>query len=345
MAQRLTGFDEILEQQSAIDWLRSAWKRERLPHGLIFAGPAGVGKATTARALATLFLCDKPTDARPCGECPSCVAMSADVHPDFHLVYRQLRRLEKESVKARELAVDVIRQFLIAPANLKSTMGRGKVFLVEEADLMSTTAQNALLKTLEEPAGRTVIILLTDQPDALLPTIRSRCQVLRFALLDEKLVQTELHKRGHDKTAASAAARLAEGSLGVALRWLQDGVVDRARQLVAQLDGIIAAKSGDDLPHWFKEASDSYAEKQLERDPLASKDQATREGVATYLRIASNHLRRRLTQLEDPDQIERACDAIDELAGAEQFLDANVNIPLVVQNMVLKLQDAFAATA
>src|SRR3954471_24763569 len=166
-------FSDILGQQSAIDYLKTAYCADRMPHALIFAGPSGVGKGTTAAALAKVWLCDKPNikTAEPCGKCDSCRTFQVGTHPDFHVVYRQLIRLEKESSKAKELPVDVIRLHLIHPAGLKAAMNRGKVFVVEEAELMNAAAQNSLLKTLEEPLGRTIVVLLTDQPDALLPTI------------------------------------------------------------------------------------------------------------------------------------------------------------------------------
>src|SRR5829696_1939954 len=107
-------FEDILGQDDAIETISRAYASDRLPHGLIFAGPVGVGKATTARALATLFLCAKPTGVEPCGKCDSCNLMAAEpdpTHPDFHLVYRQLIRLEKEKSKAIELPKEVIVNF------------------------------------------------------------------------------------------------------------------------------------------------------------------------------------------------------------------------------------------
>src|SRR5439155_12715634 len=218
----VTTLQEILGQDAAVQTILRAYESDRLPHGLVFAGPVGVGKATGARGLAALFLCEHPKNNQPCGKCNSCALMEAQTHPDFHVVYRQLVRIEKEKSKAIDLSVDVIRNFLVEPANLKASMNRGKVFVVEEADLMNAAAKNALLKTLEEPYGRTLIILLTDQPHALLPTIRSRCQIVRFASLETKLVERELEKRGIERLLAAQAARVAEGSLGLALKWIED---------------------------------------------------------------------------------------------------------------------------
>jgi DNA polymerase-3 subunit delta' len=270
--------------------------------------------------------------------------LAADVHPDFRAVYRQLARIEKDSSKARDLSIDVIRQHLVGPANLKPVMNHGKVFIVEEADLMNANAQNALLKTLEEPAARTLIVLLTEQPDALLATIRSRAQLVRFGLLDESVVQRHLAKRGIDKAAAADAARFTEGSLGVALRWLEDGVVERARQLVDQLNALVADKGAGELQEWLTKSAEAFAEKVLSRDRLASKDQATREGLLTYLRIASNHFRRQLPELQDADDVERACTAIDAAVHAEGYVESNVNVPLVVQQFVSALERSFSVS-
>src|SRR4051812_13978597 len=279
-------FDDIFGQEAAIAQLRRAYLADRLPHGLLFAGPVGVGKATTARALAGLFLCEKPKQDKPCGSCASCRVFDAGNHPDYHVVTKELIRYHDKTGKSKgiDLSIHVIRPEVVDKAAMKSVMGRGKVFVIEQAELMNAPAQNALLKTLEEPAGRALIILLTDQPGLLLPTIRSRSQMVRFAALDDATVLRELQKRGVAKTDAADAARFAAGSLGVALKWIEDGVIDPVRELMRQLDDIFAGKPAAELADWFKTAADAYAEKQLQRDELGSKDQATREGLTLYLK-------------------------------------------------------------
>src|SRR5439155_23785955 len=108
-------------------------------------------------------------------------------HPDYHVITKELIRYHDKTGKSKgiDLSIKVIRPELVDAAGRKAAMGRGKVFVIEQAELLNTQAQNAMLKTLEEPLGRTLIILLTDQPDVLLPTIRSRCQLLRFSPLPE----------------------------------------------------------------------------------------------------------------------------------------------------------------
>src|SRR5262249_31728620 len=148
--------DDIFGQDAAIEQLRRAYLADRLPHGLLFAGPVGVGKATTARALSELFLCELPKGAKPCGPCDSCTAFDAGNHPDFHVITKELIRYHDKTGKSKgiDLSIHVIRPEVVEKAAMKPVMGRGKVFVIEQAELMNAPAQNALLKTLEEPQGR-----------------------------------------------------------------------------------------------------------------------------------------------------------------------------------------------
>ena len=341
----VTTFDDIFGQDAAIEFLQQAYRADRLPHGLIFAGPVGVGKATTARALGQLFLCEKPkSNAMPCGKCDSCRVFEAGNHPDYHVITKELIRVHDRAgtSKAVDLSINVIRPELIAKAAMKPMMNMGKVFVIEQAELMSAAAQNAMLKTLEEPAGRAVIILLTDQPSCLLPTVRSRCQLVPFRALDESKVRSELVSRGVETDVATRAAALSEGSLGLALRWIADGVVDAAMQLSSLLDELTAGGGAGDLPDWIRKAADAYATKQLDRDPLGSKDQATRQGLALYLRLASGQFRRQLQQQVNPEDLERTCCAVDAIVQAEEYLDTNVTVALVFQQLSIALERVFA---
>lgn len=339
----MSRFSEIFGQDRAIESIRRAYAQDRLPHGLIFAGPIGVGKATTARALGQLFLCEKPRGAEPCGACPACTVFQAGNHPDWHVITKELIRVHDKTGKSKgiDLSIHVLRPELIEPAGRKANMGHGKVFVIEQAEMMNNQAQNSILKTLEEPAGRSLIILLTDQPLVLLPTIRSRCQMIRFGSLDPDRVRQEVARRGHPPADAADAASLSEGSLGLALKWIEDGVVARARELRSRMEAMLAGQPSLDLPDWFKQAGDAYAAKQLERDELSSKDQANREGLGLYLRLATQVLRQRLAAGDDPDAMDRYCSAIDAFVQADQYLDGNVNLSLIFQQLAVRLEGLF----
>ena len=326
----MTTLDDIFGQDDAVKVLRAGLEQDRLPHGMIFAGPVGVGKGTTAAAVAAALLCATERVAIPCGKCKACEHSAENKHPDYHVAHRTLIRLTKEDQKARDLSIDVVRDYLIAPASRTSVMGRGKVFVAEEADLMNTEAQNALLKTLEEPQGRTLLILLTDQPDALLPTIRSRCRMIRFGHLGRELVQREMEKRGVSEADAADAARYADGSLGLSLRWVEDGVLAGARELEVMVEQLLNGRRIDGMPIWMRDRAKAYSDKQLKRDPKASADQSTREGVTLYLGIMARLLRTRLWMEPDPGTKIALCDAIEAVAQAENHIDSNVGVPLAL---------------
>ncbi|MCU7810034.1 MAG: DNA polymerase III subunit delta', partial [Candidatus Thiodiazotropha sp. (ex Notomyrtea botanica)] len=159
-------------------WLRLQQARQqgRLPHALLFGGPRGVGKEAFALAFAQATLCpDSDDEGRPCGICRHCHLLHSGTHPDFQWV------VPEEESKSGEIKIDAIRK-LTASAGLTAQSGGHKVVIIQPAHRMNTAAANSLLKTLEEPTRDTLIILLTDQPARLLPTIRSRCQQVHFQI-------------------------------------------------------------------------------------------------------------------------------------------------------------------
>lgn len=335
---------DIFAQDPAVSMLRAASAAGRLPHALLFAGPEGVGKGTTAEALSALFLCDSPGPDDACGTCTGCTLLAAGTHPDFHRVYRQLARVAKSEAVARDISVDVIRTYLMVPASRSTQLGGGKVFLVEEADAMNIAAQNALLKTLEEPQGRTLIVLLASQPGALLPTIRSRCQPVYFAPIPDEVVAREVLARGIPTPTdeqARDAARLGAGSLGIALRFYNDGLLPIARELEQRLTATLTAKNagaGDGLPKFLKEAGEQLAQKILERDPQGSKDQATRESLGLLLRMGADTCRRYMRLARTTAGLEKLCYAVDRLTAAQSLLDSNVNVNLALQSLAAELE-------
>ena len=331
-------FADILGQTIAVTQIQTALGADRLPHGMIFAGPVGVGKATTAAALAGAFLCENPKNADACGKCQSCLTMSAGAHPDYHIITRELARLHDRSgvSKATQLSIDVVRFELAAPAARKTVLGRGKVFIVEQAELMTLPAQNALLKTLEEPAGRTLIVLIANSASDLLPTVASRCQTILFVPLDAQIVRDQLQRRGVEPATAADAARLCDGSLGMALQWIADGLLPPARAVADSIDAILDGRPAGDLAELLRKSAQAQVEKMLARDELASKDSAMRDALGAFLAIASRRLRERLHEA-DVLAVENACQAIDLVAQAEKYLDANVNVSLVLEQLGITL--------
>ncbi|MEG3640896.1 DNA polymerase III subunit delta' [Magnetococcus sp. PR-3] len=227
-------FNQILGQQGALDGLTSAIAAGRLAHGLLFYGPAGVGKKSTVRALVQRTLCHEVGEhalnasgtlpESGCGHCSSCARFDSGGHPD-------LLWLEKQDGRT-QLLVDQVRDLTHFVA-LTPLLSNYKVAVIDEVSLMNASAANALLKTLEEPPAQSLIILTTQSPGALLPTIRSRCQAIRFVPLEADILRKLLknHKTEPPLTdqAMESAIEMAGGSMGRALA-LCEGELPTQRQ-------------------------------------------------------------------------------------------------------------------
>lgn len=152
--------------------VKASLERGRLPHALLFLGPAGAGQMAAAKEIASALFCEARKDAAFCGKCVSCRLVASGNHPDF--------RVFEPEEDSRTLKVDQIRE-LIASANLRPYQANAKLFVIDRAESMSDAGQNALLKTLEEPPPRTYIVLISYAAEKMLSTVRSRAQEVRFS--------------------------------------------------------------------------------------------------------------------------------------------------------------------
>ena len=210
-------FRDILGHEHVLGLLMQAAERGTLPQSLIFAGPAGVGKHLAAEALAQLLNCQKASGGDACGECASCKRIARRVHPDV---------LFLEPEESGTIKTDQIRSAIEA-AGYRPFEGRRRVIIIDQAETMVLNGQDALLKTLEEPPAASVFILVTSMPDTLLPTVRSRCQRLRFGRLAPGVVAAVLkEKHEYTDSDAHAAASLSDGSIGRALDEASEAFVD-----------------------------------------------------------------------------------------------------------------------
>ncbi len=227
-------FRDILGQDRVISHLRTARQKGRLSHAYLFLGPEGVGKASTARALAAALNCQTPlADGDACGICASCRRLAAGTHPDF-LVITPTSEGHQPQIK-----IERIREF----RRLTSypPFGAGwRVALIKPAEALTAqndAAANALLKTLEEPPERHLIILAAMGEADLLPTVVSRCQKLAFTPLPAALVARELERRrGLAPASAQLLAALCGGSLGRALTLEPEAILAQRRQVLSDLE-------------------------------------------------------------------------------------------------------------
>lgn len=230
-------FHDIIGQPQACAQLERAWQHGRLSHAYIFDGPDGVGKQTTARALAALLLCEQPEQADSCGQCLSCRQLEAGTHPDCHHLAPDGRSIK-------------IKQIRDLRARLAGTASYGgyTVVIIDQADSMTLEAANAFLKTVEEPQGPTCFILITTQADRLPDTIRSRAQLVRFQALSQASL-TRLLGHAAETSAGRIAIDLAAGSITRARQVLDDealrtALLERRDKLEALLDSLTTCHDG-----------------------------------------------------------------------------------------------------
>ena len=213
-------------------WLTPYWQRfqqifagHRLPHAFLLAGPSGIGKSALATQWASLFLCERPHQHSPCGHCHACRLSRQQAHPDWHVYGDD---------DTRTIGVDIIRQLSVQLMN-SPQLGRGKVAIIRQAERMTEAAANALLKTLEEPPGNSLLILQCDSAMKLLPTIVSRCQVWTLQA-DEQQALSWLQQQLPGRNISPAMLRLNQGAPLRTLAYLNEGGEQQRQAVVTALD-------------------------------------------------------------------------------------------------------------
>lgn len=259
-------FEKLIGQKVAKKILRQAWAEDRLAQSYLFYGPDGVGKETAALDLAMALNCESSED-RPCRKCNACRKTAAYIHPDFHYMFprphpssdsdkRKLVEEIAEMLKEKETKPHMVFDFGNRPVaitidDIREVQerleflpyeGKHKAVLIAGVEAMTIEAANAFLKILEEPSPTTNFILTTDRPNALLPTILSRCQKIRFDRLSrDEVTDTLVEKYGQEPEKAEALADLSENSLGRALQMADQDLMEERdlalRLLKASVEG------------------------------------------------------------------------------------------------------------
>jgi DNA polymerase III subunit delta' len=206
--------------QATVDELVAAVASDRVRHAWLISGPEGIGKRAVAGAFASALLCQSPpAPGWICGACLSCRKVARGVHPDVQLfgIAAQTAAASKSSGKNTTLTIETVRA-LTATAALRPLEGRWRISIVDDAEALQETAQEALLKTLEEPPPFTIILLLANDAGALLPTVRSRCQHVELGAVTRATIQAGLESRGVPPARAAEVAGAAAGAPGWAVR-------------------------------------------------------------------------------------------------------------------------------
>jgi len=331
----MTRLGDIVGHEHSVGILRRSLAEGRLHHSLLFSGPEAVGKRTVALSVAAALNCPHAADDACCS-CASCQKVDKGIHPDVVFV-----TLEKTVIP-----IDAVRR-LRQEASYRPFEGARRVFIVDPADRMSTDAQNALLKTLEEPSAGSAIILVTARPMHLLPTTRSRCQSLAFGTLPAHVLAAELtRRRGLDEESAQRTARIAEGRYGAALT-LDLAEHDALRAEILEVLARLAETGPKD--HVIPDAETFGTDPESIGMRLAMLSGLARD----MLLLCSGAGREALLHADIADELadlagrlaggpERAGRLIDRLRLASRDLERNVNRRLLVETLLFDLAAARA---
>ena len=251
-------FDEIIGQEPIVRTLKNALEQNQVAHAYIFSGTRGVGKTTTARILAKALNCEKGPTVKPCGQCPPCREIAAGTAIDV---------LEIDAASNR--GIDEIRE-LRATVRYLPARDPVKVFIIDEAHMLTTEAFNALLKTLEEPPPRVLFILATTEPQKLPSTIHSRCQSFHFRTVGFQEILGVLARVAREEKAQvepealAVMTRAAEGSLRDALSILDQALAYcGAKVAAAQVRELLGVVEAEVLEQFVAAISGQSSEKML----------------------------------------------------------------------------------
>ncbi|MDD6667300.1 MAG: DNA polymerase III subunit delta' [Lachnospiraceae bacterium] len=220
-------YDDILGENDLKNYFRTAVASGKVGHAYIISGEKGSGRHMLAEAFAAALLCDSPKEGQACMSCPSCRKFSHHSHPDLVEVLHE---------KPNVISVDEVRSQLVNVIATGPLEARYKVYLIADAEKMNPAAQNAILKTIEEPPTFAVILLLTDNKNAFLPTILSRCICLETKPVREDLIERYLMRNyGQTDYTAAVGAAFAQGNLGRAIDLVSSEEFHDRREFVVRL--------------------------------------------------------------------------------------------------------------
>ncbi len=378
---------DVQHQSFAQRSIAKAMAQDRLAHAYIFHGPDGIGKRLFAIGLGEALLCskpivratatddplqDEPIEAKAgCQACEDCQAVAASAHPDMHIIHRYLNREHPDPTvrkrKAFDLSVDVIRHFIINKVGLKPARGQCKVFIIQEADRMSIAAQNALLKTLEEPLGETLIMLLAKSTSKLLPTTVSRCQTVRFDALPTSFIIELLSSAVADLSPEVADlspekakwyAEISCGSIGDAIEFARNDWYQKAQSLSSAMVNLETQHAN--VASLWTELAKSLVDSYRERDPDISDSEATRLGYKAVLRLTAHWFDTQMRSSTGAPSLGKeaysqdssrqrtlkdillAPAAIERIVATERHLDLNANVQLCLETLLADLRNIVA---
>jgi len=321
-------FKDIKGNTRVKNILRKSLQKNRMPNSLLFYGHEGVGKMDTAMVVAKALNCEQATDDA-CERCSSCKSINSGNFPDVMVISP-----EKDVIKINQI------RMLKKMAYLKPMIGKKRVFIVKNAEKMKNEAANSLLKVLEEPPLFSYIILLTQNPYIILPTIKSRCQMLSFSTVSREDIEELLIQKGYEKEKARIISIFVQGNLKQALSLEWDEVEERRKEV---WNIFLSCMGKGKLSNFFKNSSSQFL--------IRKEVEQTLEILSSFFRdlilIKENgdeHLlmnpdyREETREVENVFKIEDIMDFIREIDYALYGVKINLNVNLLLSSMISSFQ-------
>jgi DNA polymerase-3 subunit delta' len=349
-------FVQMFGHNAPIELLRKALASGRMHHAWVLCGPKGIGKRTLAEALAAVLLDPSATGAQlgdpPTLQSETLTLLKAGTHPDLHIIRRDMAawsdNAQLRERKQTSIPIDLLRERLLggrtsdgkvhdAPAYRRPVMGHAKVFIIDEAERLDLPGQNALLKTLEEPPPETTLLLITDRPERLLPTVHSRCQVLHMAPLNESAMTQWFNQHNVDTQLRPWLSEWACGAPGMAQAGLDRELRDWHDTLAPMLHQLDAGTWVPGAAEAMQSQIEAWTDAAVEENPKASREAAGRDGAEMLIRMLSTHVRANLFAAAtsgDVHGVERHGGVADQLSVVERRLGASLNRKHVLEALV-----------
>ena len=323
-------FDGIIGQKKIIDSLRRSLEENRTGHAYIFTGPAGMGKRTIARIFAGLLLCENPQSGKSCGKCTACMLYENGSNPDYHRVTGDT-----------SIGVDLIRE-IQTDVVVKPMYSKRKVYVIEDGGKMTEQAQNCLLKTFEEPPSYVVVILLADNYEMLLDTIKSRAQRFNFEkYTHDEVCRAVIERYGGGTAMASLAAGYSEGNIGRALELVGSDEFTRLRDKIYEgMEGALRGKIGNALEFTaFLEENRESINILLDIMLLYFRDMLVVRQTGNENMLINSDKKDIIVNNARTYGDSRLLRIIDAIGESRRALKQNANYQLVIDNLMIKLRE------
>jgi DNA polymerase-3 subunit delta' len=325
-------FKDILGHEQIKEHFHNALRAQKISHAYILSGEAGMGRKSLANAFALALMCEREGE-EPCMECPACKQVLSGSHPDLIYVTHE---------KPASIGVDDIRKQINDTIQVRPYSSTHKIYIVDEAEKMTQQAQNALLKTIEEPPGYAILILLTTNTEAFLPTILSRCVQLKLKPLRDVVVKQYLMERMDiPKMDAEVYTAFARGNLGKAITIASSETFKELHKAMLRLLTGIREMDISEILDWIK----MFKDEEYDIDECLDFIQMWYRDVLLYkvtndinLLIFKDEERsiREISSKSSYEGLEKVLEAVDK---AHVRLEANVNMELAVELMLLVMKE------